>query len=294
MDRDQQEEKSIKIAHQIDGWMQCLHTDFSVHTTLAGLAKFDSDFSPQASALLKIVIESIFNTAHKHKEAIDIVNDWAKRVVDNLTMYAHLRQHNVPDAVCQPCLCVLDEVKVLGEAVTKLDASLRHVACAAGNMTMLVAQVTNDFKSSSTYYEQTYSKAVKAGRMNTVTDGLHGGAFLGAIAGPFGVVVGFIVAAVQTSRQEAQQLRKLRTSFDAKLAEIADQVKDISARVASTQRILTAARSALERDQVLVYDLNSKRQVAQVRSSLQSSGLSTAHYEALIAKCNKFIELHTR
>ena len=196
--------------------------------TIKELSRFKQEYSQAASVLVGDIKTLLMDSQDKYFEATQTVYEWCGVATQLLAAYIFLfDEYNEKKASAQKDILI----KVLDDGITKLNEAQKSLLVrsqsfnnASGKLLALDSQLTNDFSEKSSYFQSQVDKIRKEA---------YAGAAAGIVAGPFGLIISYSIAAGVVEGKLIPELKnKLKSalSFFTTLSNTVKQAnKDIDA-----------------------------------------------------------------
>lgn len=158
--------------------------------TIKELSRFKQEYSQAASVLVGDIKTLLMDSQDKYFEATQTVYEWCGVATQLLAAYILLfDEYNEKKASAQKDILI----KVLDDGITKLNEAQKSLLVssqsfnnASGKLLALDSQLTNDFSEKSSYFQSQVDKIRKEA---------YAGAAAGVVAGPFGLIISYSIAA---------------------------------------------------------------------------------------------------
>ncbi|KAJ6618223.1 Hemolysin E [Pseudolycoriella hygida] len=160
------------------------------NNTIKELDRYRDDYSNESGQLVN-EIKNLMNRAQScYDDATQSIYNWcsvAKQLLEKYFKIFDNRQSNAFQQIKEILIMVLAEgVKHMGAGQDKLNESSTSFNNAAGKLSTLYTRFNNEFDSKSSYY---------LGKVDQIRKEAYASAAAGAIAGPFGLLIAYAIAA---------------------------------------------------------------------------------------------------
>ena len=168
--------------------------------TIKELSRFKQEYSQAASVLVGDIKTLLMDSQDKYFEATQTVYEWCGVATQLLAAYILLfDEYNEKKASAQKDILI----KVLDDGITKLNEAQKSLLVssqsfnnASGKLLALDSQLTNDFSEKSSYFQSQVDKIRKEA---------YAGAAAGVVAGPFGLIISYSIAAELKNKLKSVQ-----------------------------------------------------------------------------------------
>lgn len=256
----------------------------SFEETLAQLDKFRSDYSKEAATLVGEIQTLLLDAQNHYKKAVTSVYGWCDVAIDLIALYEDsLYNPETADMQKEILLLVLGEGQTLiGEGLQSLNKCSLSFNGASGKLTELDTRLRFDFDEKSEYFEAQVAKIRKEA---------YAGAAAGAVAGPFGLIIAYAIAAGVV---EGKLIPELKNKF----VSIEGFFRDMRSMIVGTQDNIAKTKNQLEEEMFVLTDLRSEitktKTIIEVDKYGKLKDKILARTEALSAKCAEYIARHSR
>jgi hemolysin E len=246
------------------------------------LTAYQKDYSTTAGEIVGRVTKLLFDSRDHYLAATQSVYEWCGLASNLLAVYIKLFAGlDQGKAVAQKAILVkllADGEKKLGDAQTSLQESSISFNGAAGEISTLKTQLSNDFTAGSTYYE---------GQVNKLRTEAYAGAAVGLVAGPFGLIISYSIAAGVV---EGQLVPALMAKFD----EIKNAFARMGEIVNKADTDITKAKAELQVEIRKIGELKTQAETTGVFVEYDDLVLKELKDAAktLIAQCDEYRERH--
>jgi hemolysin E len=264
-----------KVLDQVIPWK-------TFEETIKELTKYEKDYSTKAGQLVGKTKTLLLNSRDEYLKATQSVYEWCAVASKLLEAYLTLFTNYDKDKARAQKNILL---KVLGDGVTKMTAAQEslHTSStsfneAAGFLSALRTQLQNDFSEGSSYYEQQVDKLRKEA---------YGGAAAGLVAGPFGLVISYSIAAGVVEG-------KLIPEMKAKFEEVKAFFEHIQQIVSQTDKDITDAKVKLAEEIRVIGDVKTDTETTELYVEYDDLMLNLLKKSArdLIDKCQMYMDRH--
>jgi len=192
--------------------------------TIKELSRFKQEYSQAASVLVGDIKTLLMDSQDKYFEATQTVYEWCGVATQLLAAYILLfDEYNEKKASAQKDILI----KVLDDGITKLNEAQKSLLVssqsfnnASGKLLALDSQLTNDFSEKSSYFQSQVDKIRKEA---------YAGAAAGVVAGPFGLIISYSIAAGVVEGKLIPELKSVQSFFTTLSNTVKQANKDIDA-----------------------------------------------------------------
>ncbi|KFC10041.1 hemolysin E [Trabulsiella guamensis ATCC 49490] len=250
--------------------------------TVKELSRFKNEYSQAASVLVGDIKTLLMDSQDKYFEATQTVYEWCGVASQLLAAYISLfNEYNEKKAAAQKDILikVLDDgIKKLSNAQKSLLISSQSFNSASGKLLALDSQLTNDFSEKSSYFNSQVDKIRKEA---------YGGAAAGVVAGPFGLIVSYSIAAGIVEGKLIPELKK-------KLKSVQDFFVSLSKKVKQANTDIDSAKQKLMTEITTIGELKTETETTRFYvdyDDLMLSLLKDAAHK-MISTCNEYQKRH--
>lgn len=265
-----------KVLDQIVPWK-------TFEDTITDLAKYQKDYSTATGALVGEVKTLLLTANDKYLAATQSVFEWCGLTTALLGGYLTLFDNYTAEKANGQKTIV---IKVLSEGLTKMDAAQKSLQAssesfnaASGKLITLNVQMKSDFDSGSVYFEAQVDKLRKEA---------YGGAAVGVLLGPLGLLISYSVAA---GVLEGQLIPKLKKGFE----EVTKVYEEMTTLVVKADKDISATKAQLQKEIVRIGEMKTQTEATKVFVDLD--GLMVAELKAaankLIEQCRAYQNSHS-
>lgn len=250
--------------------------------TIKELTRFKEEYSQSASTLVGEVKTLLMTSQDKYFEATQTIYEWCGITSQLLTAYLSLfSSYDERKAAAQKAILI----KVLDEGILKLEksqlslhASSLSFNSASGKLLALDSQLANDFSEKSEYFNA---------KVDQIRKEAYGGAAAGIVAGPFGLIIAYSIAAGVVEG-------KLIPELKAKLNTVKKFFEDLTATVKSTNVNIDNAKTKLKEEIATIGDLKTDTETTRFFVDYDDLMLKQLQDSAtkLISSCNEYQKRH--
>jgi hemolysin E len=251
--------------------------------TVESLGKYQKDYSTQAGALVGDVKTLLLTAQDNYLAATQSVFEWCGLSAELLTGYVTLFDNfNANNATAQKSILL----KVLGDGVTKMEAAQKSLQQssqsfngAAGKLITLNAQLKSDFDQGSSYFDAQVAKLRKEA---------YGGAAVGAVAGPLGLIIAYSIAA---GVLEGQMIPQLKEGF----AKVEKVYSTMTGMVNKAGADIDTAKGKLQAEVKRIGEMKEQTEATRIYVDLDALMVDTLKTSAnrLIAQCKVYRAAHS-
>ncbi|MCC2615188.1 hemolysin E [Aestuariibacter halophilus] len=250
--------------------------------TVNNLAEYQDHYSKAAGAMVGKVKSLLMDSEDAYFKSTQSIYEWSSMAASLLSAYLELfEQFDAEKAAAQKHILL----KVLGEGITKmgvaqdaLQTASQHFNAAAGELITLNTQLSNDFDAKSSYFQAQVDKIRKEA---------YGGAAAGAIAGPFGLIISYSIAAGVVEGKLIPELQK-------QLKSVQGFFTDITALVKTADQQISDAKSKLKEEVQVIGDMKASTETTQFFVEYDDLMLKQLKGAAskLIQQCQDYMHRH--
>ncbi|ECG8591582.1 hemolysin HlyE [Salmonella enterica subsp. salamae] len=250
--------------------------------TIKELSRFKQEYSQAASVLVGDIKALLMDSQDKYFEATQTVYEWCGVAKQLLTAYILLfDEYNEKKASAQKDILirVLDDgVKKLNEAQKSLQVSSQSFNTASGKLLALDSQLTDDFSEKSSYFQSQVDKIRKEA---------YAGAAAGMVAGPFGLIISYSIAAGVVEGKLIPELKN-------KLASVQSFFTTLSATVKQANKDIDAAKLKLTTEIAAIGEIKTQTETTRFYVDYDDLMLSLLKEAAkkMIDTCNEYQQRH--
>lgn len=250
--------------------------------TVKELSRFKDQYSQAASVLVGDIKTLLMDSQDKYFEATQTVYEWCGVASQLLAAYISLfDEYNEKKATAQKDILikVLDDgIKKLSDAQKSLLVSSQSFNAASGKLLALDSQLTNDFSEKSSYFNSQVDKIRKEA---------YGGAAAGVVAGPFGLIVSYSIAAGVVEGKLIPELKK-------KLKSVQDFFVNLSKTVKQANTDIDSAKQKLITEIKAIGELKTETETTRFYVDYDDLMLSLLKDAArkMISSCNEYQTRH--
>ena len=256
----------------------------SFEETLAQLDKYRSDYSKEAAALVGEIQTLLLDAQNHYKKAVTSVYGWCDVAIDLIALYEDsLYNPETADMQKEILLYVLGEGQsLIGEGLESLNKCSMSFNGASGKLTELDTRLGFDFDEKSEYFQAQVAKIRREA---------YAGAAAGAVAGPFGLIIAYSIAAGVV---EGKLIPELKSKF----VSIEGFFKNMRTMIVGTQDNIAKTKNQLEEEMFVLTDLRSEITKTKIIIEVDQYGKLKdkilARTQALSAKCAAYIARHAK
>ena len=208
--------------------------------TIKELSRFKQEYSQAASVLVGDIKTLLMDSQDKYFEATQTVYEWCGVATQLLAAYILLfDEYNEKKASAQKDILI----KVLDDGITKLNeaqksllVSSQSINNASGKLLALDSQLTNDFSEKSSYFQSQVDKIRKEA---------YAGAAAGVVAGPFGLIISYSIAAGVVEGKLIPELKNKLKSVQSFFTTLSNTVKQANKDIDAAKLKLTTEIAAI-------------------------------------------------
>lgn len=250
--------------------------------TIKELSRFKQEYSQAASVLVGDIKALLMDSQDKYFEATQTVYEWCGVAKQLLTAYILLfDEYNEKKASAQKDILirVLDDgVKKLNEAQKSLQVSSQSFNTASGKLLALDSQLTDDFSEKSSYFQS---------QVDRIRKEAYAGAAAGMVAGPFGLIISYSIAAGVVEGKLIPELKN-------KLASVQSFFTTLSATVKQANKDIDAAKLKLTTEIAAIGEIKTQTETTRFYVDYDDLMLSLLKEAAkkMIDTCNEYQQRH--
>lgn len=208
--------------------------------TIKELSRFKQEYSQAASVLVGDIKTLLMDSQDKYFEATQTVYEWCGVATQLLAAYILLfDEYNEKKASAQKDILI----KVLDDGITKLNEAQKSLLVssqsfnnASGKLLALDSQLTNDFSEKSSYFQSQVDKIRKEA---------YAGAAAGVVAGPFGLIISYSIAAGIVEGKLIPELKNKLKSVQSFFTTLSNTVKQANKDIDAAKLKLTTEIAAI-------------------------------------------------
>ena len=208
--------------------------------TIKELSRFKQEYSQAASVLVGDIKTLLMDSQDKYFEATQTVYEWCGVATQLLAAYILLfDEYNEKKASAQKDILI----KVLDDGITKLNEAQKSLLVssqsfnnASGKLLALDSQLTNDFSEKSSYFQSQVDKIRKEA---------YAGAAAGVVAGPFGLIISYSIAAGVVEGKLIPELKNKLKSVQNFFTTLSNTVKQANKDIDAAKLKLTTEIAAI-------------------------------------------------
>ena len=208
--------------------------------TIKELSRFKQEYSQAASVLVGDIKTLLMDSQDKYFEATQTVYEWCGVATQLLAAYIFLfDEYNEKKASAQKDILI----KVLDDGITKLNEAQKSLLVssqsfnnASGKLLALDSQLTNDFSEKSSYFQSQVDKIRKEA---------YAGAAAGVVAGPFGLIISYSIAAGVVEGKLIPELKNKLKSVQNFFTTLSNTVKQANKDIDAAKLKLTTEIAAI-------------------------------------------------
>lgn len=208
--------------------------------TIKELSRFKQEYSQAASVLVGDIKTLLMDSQDKYFEATQTVYEWCGVATQLLAAYILLfDEYNEKKASAQKDILI----KVLDDGITKLNEAQKSLLVssqsfnnASGKLLALDSQLTNDFSEKSSYFQSQVDKIRKEA---------YAGAAAGVVAGPFGLIISYSIAAGVVEGKLIPELKNKLKSAQSFFTTLSNTVKQANKDIDAAKLKLTTEIAAI-------------------------------------------------
>ena len=211
-----------------------------VKPVIKELSRFKQEYSQAASVLVGDIKTLLMDSQDKYFEATQTVYEWCGVATQLLAAYIFLfDEYNEKKASAQKDILI----KVLDDGITKLNEAQKSLLVssqsfnnASGKLLALDSQLTNDFSEKSSYFQSQVDKIRKEA---------YAGAAAGVVAGPFGLIISYSIAAGVVEGKLIPELKNKLKSVQSFFTTLSNTVKQANKDIDAAKLKLTTEIAAI-------------------------------------------------
>ncbi|BEU96639.1 hemolysin HlyE [Acidovorax sp. DW039] len=252
--------------------------------TLAELDKYRADYSKEAAELVGEVQTQLLDAQDHYKKAVTSVYGWCSIAIDLIAIYEDsLYNPKTVDLQKHILLAILEKGELLiGEGLDSLNKCSMSFNSACGKLTELDTRLVFDFDEKSEYFQFQVSKIRKEA---------YAGAAAGAVAGPFGLIIAYAVAAGVVEGKLIPELTK-------KFLSIKQFFITMKGLIVGTQDNIARTKNQLEEEMFVLTGLRAEVAKTKIILEIDQNNMLKDQIlirtQALSEKCMNYIERHTK
>ncbi|ELI2546188.1 hemolysin HlyE [Escherichia coli] len=208
--------------------------------TIKELSRFKQEYSQAASVLVGDIKTLLMDSQDKYFEVTKTVYEWCGVATQLLAAYIFLfDEYNEKKASAQKDILI----KVLDDGITKLNEAQKSLLVssqsfnnASGKLLALDSQLTNDFSEKSSYFQSQVDKIRKEA---------YAGAAAGVVAGPFGLIISYSIAAGVVEGKLIPELKNKLKSVQNFFTTLSNTVKQANKDIDAAKLKLTTEIAAI-------------------------------------------------
>lgn len=264
-----------KVLDQIIPWEE-------FEKTIKELNRYQDQYSKESAELVGQIKTLILESQDKYFASTQVIYEWCATSSELLKAYITLfQEYDERKATAQKAILL----KVLGDGIGKmtksqdaLQKSSESFNSAAGKLVALNAQLSNDFSDKSLFFQNQVDKLRKEA---------YGGAAGGIIAGPFGLIVSYSIAAGVVEG-------KLVPALKAKLDSVKTFFENLKTTITSAADEITKTKDKLKDEVSVIGTMKSQTETTQLYVEYDDMMLSLLKDAAtkLIAQCAAYQKRH--
>ncbi|EBH7291219.1 hemolysin HlyE [Salmonella enterica] len=250
--------------------------------TIKELSRFKQEYSQEASVLVGDIKVLLMDSQDKYFEATQTVYEWCGVVTQLLSAYILLfDEYNEKKASAQKDILIRildDGVNKLNEAQKSLLASSQSFNNASGKLLALDSQLTNDFSEKSSYFQS---------QVDRIRKEAYAGAAAGIVAGPFGLIISYSIAAGVIEG-------KLIPELNNRLKAVQNFFTSLSATVKQANKDIDAAKLKLATEIAAIGVIKTETETTRFYVDYDDLMLSLLKGAAkkMINTCNEYQQRH--
>lgn len=251
--------------------------------TLSRLDQFRDDYSAEAAKLVGKVRTLLADSKDSYFEAVDKVYQWCGTASVLLPTYVNALTDPDPKKAKLQKPLLLQTLKLgvqhIDDGIAKLEAASRSFNEADGELTVLHKRLTEDFDTKSQYFNAQVDKIRKEA---------YAGAAAGVVAGPFGLIIAYSIAAGVVEGKLIPELKERMVSVKAFF-------ERIQADITKTQTDIAGAKVNLRNEAVSLGELKSQIETTQIFLEIDTDNVLKAEVtEAAMKLSNSCIQYRSR
>ncbi|EER6637145.1 hemolysin HlyE [Escherichia coli] len=208
--------------------------------TIKELSRFKQEYSQAASVLVGDIKTLLMDSQDKYFEATQTVYEWCGVATQLLAAYIFLfDEYNEKKASAQKDILI----KVLDDGITKLNEAQKSLLVssqsfnnASGKLLALDSQLTNDFFRKKQLFQSQVDKIRKEA---------YAGAAAGVVAGPFGLIISYSIAAGVVEGKLIPELKNKLKSVQNFFTTLSNTVKQANKDIDAAKLKLTTEIAAI-------------------------------------------------
>ncbi|ECY4642737.1 hemolysin HlyE [Salmonella enterica subsp. enterica] len=243
--------------------------------TIKELSRFKQEYSQEASVLVGDIKVLLMDSQDKYFEATQTVYEWCGVVTQLLSAYILLfDEYNEKKASTQKDILI----RILNEAQKSLLASSQSFNNASGKLLALDSQLTNDFSEKSSYFQS---------QVDRIRKEAYAGAAAGIVAGPFGLIISYSIAAGVIEG-------KLIPELNNRLKAVQNFFTSLSATVKQANKDIDAAKLKLATEIAAIGEIKTETETTRFYVDYDDLMLSLLKGAAkkMINTCNEYQQRH--
>ncbi|MGL9641437.1 hemolysin HlyE [Escherichia coli] len=250
--------------------------------TIKELSRFKQEYSQAASVLVGDIKTLLMDSQDKYFEATQTVYEWCGVATQLLAAYIFLfDEYNEKKASAQKDILI----KVLDDGITKLNEAQKSLLVssqsfnnASGKLLALDSQLTNDFSEKSSYFQSQVDKIRKEA---------YAGAAAGIVAGPFGLIISYSIAAGVVEGKLIPELKN-------KLKSVQNFFTTLSNTVKQANKDIDAAKLKLTTEIAAIGEIKTETETTRFYVDYDDLMLSLLKEAAkkMINTCNEYQKRH--
>lgn len=207
--------------------------------TIKELSRFKQEYSQAASVLVGDIKTLLMDSQDKYFEATQTVYEWCGVATQLLAAYIFLfDEYNEKKASAQKDILI----KVLDDGITKLNEAQKSLLVssqsfnnASGKLLALDSQLTNDFQKKQLFQSQ----------VDKIRKEAYAGAAAGVVAGPFGLIISYSIAAGVVEGKLIPELKNKLKSVQNFFTTLSNTVKQANKDIDAAKLKLTTEIAAI-------------------------------------------------
>lgn len=208
--------------------------------TIKELSRFKQEYSQAASVLVGDIKTLLMDSQDKYFEATQTVYEWCGVATQLLAAYIFLfDEYNEKKASAQKDILI----KVLDDGITKLNEAQKSLLVssqsfnnASGKLLALDSQLANDFSEKKQLFQSQVDKIRKEA---------YAGAAAGVVAGPFGLIISYSIAAGVVEGKLIPELKNKLKSVQNFFTTLSNTVKQANKDIDAAKLKLTTEIAAI-------------------------------------------------
>lgn len=252
--------------------------------TIKEVDRFKDDYSQEAGQLVGEVKKLLLDAQDSYFESTQKVYQWCGITLQLMPIYL--------DALDDPSKAEAQQAiitKVLDDGVVKIESAIELLGkcsssfnATAGKLTELDARFAADFDSKSSYFDAQVDKLRKEA---------YAGAAAGAIAGPFGLIISYSIAAGVLEGKLIPELKNKLESVKQFFLSMREKIGNSSNEVTNTKESLKKEMKSLGELKVQV---SATRVVVDFSTMAGMKGVIVDSANKLVAACDSYQVRHGR